>query len=67
MRELEMPKALPRNSGGKLSGRSMADGRKEEMEEEEEGRRVENELKEAVLKTGPIESTAWCDVFPAEE
>ena len=43
-----MPKALPGNSGGMLPGKSRAEGGRQE-EEEDEGRKVENEVMNVIL------------------
>ena len=61
-RELKKPKAMPGHSGEKMPGRSKAHGDKEVKEEEGEVRRVENEVMNAILTAGPIESTIRDDV-----
>ena len=55
-----MPKALPEYSGGELPGRSTVEEGREE-EEAEEGRRMENELMNAILAGEPREtrSRGW--------
>ena len=55
LREVKMPKALPRYSGDNLTGRIKAEGGTEVQEEEEEVRRVENEVMNAILTADPIE------------
>ena len=64
-RELKKPKAMPGYSGEKMPGRSKAHGDKEVKEEEGEVRRVENEVMNAILTAGPIESTTGDDVGDA--
>ena len=58
VRELRAPKGLPGHSGGKMQGRSKAEGGKGEKEVEDEVRRVEKEVTKAVLTASPIESTS---------
>ena len=56
LRKLKMPQALPRYSGEK-PGRSKAEGEKEAKKEKEKVRRVEKEVMNVILTTGPIDST----------
>ena len=52
LRELKMPNASPGFSGGKLPGRSKAEGGPEEQKEEEEVRKVEHEAPRKPARTG---------------
>ena len=51
-RELKMPRALPGFNGGKMAGRSKAEG-EEVSEEEDEVWQVEKEVMKAVLAAEP--------------
>ena len=67
LRELQIQKALPGNTRRKSPGRSKAERGKEDKEKIDEVRRVENEVMNASWMSGPIDSTARCDVAAVVE
>ena len=61
---MKVPKASPGYSGGKLRGKSKAEGGREGEEEEEELRRLENEVMNVILakeqrEMDVVEGDAW--------
>ena len=58
LRELKRPKASPGYSSEKLPARNKAEGGTEGKEEEEDVRKMENEVMNAILTSGRVESTA---------
>ena len=62
-----MSEAFPGSSGGKLPRRGKPEEWSKKEEEEEEVRRVEKEVMDASLTTGPIEHVARDDVATAVE
>ena len=67
VRELKMPEALPGLSGGKMPGRSNAEGGRVEKEEENEVWQVEKVVMSAVLAADPVNSATSCDLAETVE